>query len=108
MSDEINEPDVWSVYLLDCDGRLYAGIALDTGKRLAQHRSGSRGAKFTRGALRIELVYAVAVGDRSRALKIEARLKKLPRTAKLGIVAAQPDAAALCARLGIDTSCETV
>ena len=45
--DPATEP-TWYLYLIECrNGRLYAGIATDPQRRLADHAAG-RGAMFTR------------------------------------------------------------
>lgn len=93
----------WSVYLLDCDGRYYTGIALDPVKRLEQHRSGKQGAKFTRGAACIEMRYCVMAGSRSAALRVEARLKKQRRAVKQNIIDTQPGKEALFVLLRLET-----
>ncbi len=78
--------DLWHLYLLDCDGRLYTGISTDPARRLQQHRAaGSRAARFTRGAERLELIWYVEVGSRSLAQRAEYRLRRLPRRVKLAI-----------------------
>ena len=86
----------WYLYILDCDGRFYTGIATDPVRRLAEHRGGkSRGARFTRAARSHELVYSVPVGDRGLALRAEARVKKLRRAEKEVLVTRAPAADAL-------------
>lgn len=78
----------WSLYLVRTrDGALYTGIALDVGARLAQHETG-RGAKALRGRGPLRLEFATVVGARGAALRLEARVKRLPKTAKERIVAA--------------------
>ena len=75
--------DKWSVYLVRCkDDSLYAGVALDVDRRLEEHREGKRGAKYLRGRAPLELVLRRELGDRSLALKVELRIKKLSRKAK--------------------------
>ena len=75
--------DKWSVYLVRCkDDSLYAGVALDVDRRLEEHREGKRGAKYLRGRAPLELVLKRELGDRSLALKVELRIKKLSRKAK--------------------------
>lgn len=97
--DEANAP-VWWIYILDCDGRLYTGVTTDPDRRLREHRAGrSRAARFTRGAVSVELRYAVAVGGRSAALQAEHRLKRLPRQEKLALCGQSPSAADLLKRL---------
>ncbi|MCW5587228.1 MAG: GIY-YIG nuclease family protein [Chromatiales bacterium] len=63
------------------DGSLYTGISTDVQRRLAAHGA-SRGARRLRGRGPLELVYTQAVGDRSQALRIEYRVKKLSRAEK--------------------------
>lgn len=90
------------MYILDCDGRFYTGIATDPQRRLAEHRSGTtRGAKFTRAARSHALVYSVPLGDRSIALRAEARVKKLSRIQKEELVRIGPSRVMLLARLDL-------
>ena len=77
----------FSLYIVRCaDGALYTGIATDVDKRLAEHASGVRGAKFLRGRGPLEVVFAEAVGDRASALRLEHRVKRLTRAQKLELV----------------------
>lgn len=93
----------WHLYILDCDGRYYTGIATDPARRLAEHQGrGRRAARFTRAARSHALVYAIALGERGIALRAEARLKKLARRQKEGIVRASPSREALLALLGLE------
>ena len=92
----------WHLYMLDCDGRYYTGIATDPERRLAEHRGGSkRAAKFTRAARTHKLVYAILLGDRSTALRAESRVKKLTRAQKEVLLDARPDREQLLAMLGL-------
>ena len=50
-------------------------------RRLAQHEGG-RGAKNLRGKSPLQVVFQVAVGERSLASRLEARVKKLSRADK--------------------------
>lgn len=76
----------FSLYIVRCaDGVLYTGIATDVDKRLIEHASGA-GAKFLRGKGPLEIVFAETVGDRSSALQLEYRVKRLSREQKLEIV----------------------
>ena len=80
---------MWYLYILRCkDGSLYTGITTDVEKRLEAHHSG-KGAKYTRGRAPLELVYQESCGSHSNALKREAEIKKLPRTAKELLVKTQ-------------------
>ncbi|MBK9517669.1 MAG: GIY-YIG nuclease family protein [Anaeromyxobacter sp.] len=80
----------WRVYLLRCrDGSLYTGATNDLDRRVARHAAGE-GARYTRSRLPVVLVHQEQVGDRSAALRREAAIKRLPRAAKLALVAASP------------------
>jgi predicted GIY-YIG superfamily endonuclease len=62
------------VYLLRCgDGSLYAGIAKDLERRIAQHGRGAA-SKYTRSHLPVTLVWKRRVLSWSRALKEERRI----------------------------------
>jgi putative endonuclease len=102
MDNDETRPPSWWLYILDCDGRLYTGITTDPERRLQEHRAGrSRAARFTRGATSVELRYAVAVGERSLALRAEYRLKRLPRSEKLALCEQSPSVAELLERLAL-------
>lgn len=83
----------WSVYILRNErNALYTGISNDLPRRLAEHRAGGcRSARFTRGCTALELVYHCQLGDRSLALKVELRIKKLHKRRKEALVATTPD-----------------
>ncbi len=77
------------VYLLRCaDDSLYCGWTTDVQRRLAEHSSG-RASRYTRSRRPLELAVVVPVADRSAALREEARIKRLPRAAKVALVEAQ-------------------
>ena len=93
----------FSLYIVRCaDGALYTGIAADVDKRLAEHVSGVRGAKFLRGRGPLEVVFAETVGDRASALRLEHRVKRLTRTQKLALVRGERQLAELAARRQVD------
>jgi putative endonuclease len=74
------------VYLLRCaDGSLYCGWTTDVQRRLEAHRAGTA-SRYTRSRPPIELAAVFPVADRSAALREEARIKRLPRAAKLQLV----------------------
>jgi putative endonuclease len=74
------------VYLLCCaDDSLYCGWTDDVERRLAAHRAG-KASRYTRSRLPVELAWAIEVTDRSAAMREEARIKRLPRSAKLALV----------------------
>ena len=73
----------WAVYLLHCAGnKSYIGISPAPQERFAAHQSG-KGAAFTRANRPLLLAAIAWFEDRSAAASMEARLKALPRPAKL-------------------------
>jgi putative endonuclease len=76
-------PPVPYVYLLRCaDESLYCGWTTDVERRLAAHAAGTA-SRYTRSRRPVALAAVIEVADRSAALKEEARVKRLPRAAKL-------------------------
>jgi putative endonuclease len=76
-------PGMPGVYLLLCaDGSLYCGWTTDVQRRLVAHRKGTA-SRYTRSRRPIERSAIIPVADRSAALREEARIKRLPRSAKL-------------------------
>ena len=76
------------VYLLWCgpERALYCGWTTDVARRLEAHRRG-QGAKYTRSRADVELAAVIPMSDASAARREEARIKRLPRAAKLRLVA---------------------
>ena len=74
----------WFLYLIRCrNGRLYTGITTDVERRFEEHESGDKkGSKYLRGKTPLKLVMKKRVGDRSMALKIEAKVKNLSKIKK--------------------------
>jgi putative endonuclease len=78
-------PEAW-VYLLRCsDGSLYTGWTVNLERRLARHGSGA-GSRYTASRLPLKLELAIAMADRTAARREEARIKRLPRPAKLALL----------------------
>lgn len=72
----------WTVYILRCaDHTLYTGITNDLAARLKKHENGT-GAKYTKGRGPFTLAYAERLDSRSLALKREAAIKALDKSAK--------------------------
>lgn len=85
------------MYLARCaDGSLYCGVTTDVPRRLALHNAG-RGARYTASRRPVALAWREAAPSRGAALRREAALKRLPRSAKLALVArgSPPGSAAL-------------
>lgn len=72
--------------MVECrDGSLYTGWTTDLEARVAAHNEGT-GARYTRSRRPVRLVYWEEAPDRGAALRREAALKRLPRSAKLALV----------------------
>ena len=68
----------WFVYLVECaDRSVYCGVTTDVDKRLTVHNLG-KGAKYTRSRTPVKLVAASGAMNRSEALRLEHRIKRLP------------------------------
>lgn len=77
----------WKVYMLRCsDDTLYTGITTDLSKRLNEHNSSSKGAKYTKVRRPVELVYFECRYDRVDASKREYEIKQLSRCEKLELI----------------------
>ena len=100
--------DIYSVYMLRCaDGSLYTGIATDVSRRLQEHQSGPRGAKYLRGRGPLTLEFQQAVGDRGDASKVEYLVKNLAKVDKEEIVSGRKSLAELTARLQLNQASGT-
>jgi len=77
----------WYLYVVLCsDHTLYTGVTTDTTRRLDEHNTSPRGAKYTRTRRPVELVYSVAHENRSEAQKAEYKFKKLSREKKEEVI----------------------
>lgn len=75
------------VYLLRCaDDSLYCGWTTDVERRLGEHNAGTA-SRYTRSRRPVALAASFEAADRSAALREEARIKRLPRAAKLALIA---------------------
>ena len=94
---------VWHVYFVRTRfGSLYAGVALDVARRLAEHEHASRrGAKYLRSKGPLEIAYQAAIGDRALAMKVERCMKKLNKDQKENIVTTTPVGDELLQLLGL-------
>jgi putative endonuclease len=73
----------WYVYLLRCsDQSLYCGVTTDLIRRVKEHNTSSKGAKYTRVRRPVALAYSETALDRSAACKSEAAIKKLSKAKK--------------------------
>ena len=77
----------WYVYLVRCsDNSIYTGITVDIERRVIEHNTSKKGAKYTRTRQPVKLVYSETYPDRSTASKREAAIKKLSRKDKLSLI----------------------
>ena len=74
----------WYVYIVKCsDNSLYTGITVDLERRVEEHNTSNKGAKYTKSRRPVHLVYSETQHDRSSASKRESTIKKLSRSEKL-------------------------
>ena len=82
----MNEWENWIVYPVLCnDGTLYCGIAIDVEDRVEKHNQG-KGAKYTASRRPVYLVWWSKHMTKSNALRLELKIKKLPRYKKWEII----------------------
>ena len=75
------------IYILECsDTTLYTGITTDLERRVEEHNSSLKGAKYTKLRRPVALVYSEESEDRSSASKREYVIKKLSRKEKLELI----------------------
>lgn len=77
----------WFVYLLCCaDDTLYCGVCTDLERRVQEHNTSPKGARYTRARRPVALVWRREFVSRSEACQEEARIKGLTRAAKEQLV----------------------
>ena len=75
------------VYILECsDKSLYTGITKDVTKRISEHNTSIKGAKYTKARRPVKLVYEEPSLNRSTASKREYQIKKFTRLEKLQLI----------------------
>jgi len=78
---------MWYVYIVECvDNSLYTGITTDVERRVKEHNKSKKGAKYTKSRRPVTLVKSFEVADQSAALKLEYKIKQLPKDEKLNYV----------------------
>ncbi len=78
---------MWKVYIVKCsDDTLYTGITKDLDRRLFEHNSNEKWAKYTSIRRPVKLVYSSVWKDRSEASKEEIRIKSLTKKSKLELI----------------------
>lgn len=79
---------MYYVYIVECvDTTLYTGIATELERRIDEHNTSGKGAKYTRARRPVKLVYSEEYSDRSTASKREYEIKKkMSRIQKLKLI----------------------
>lgn len=76
----------WIVYILRCsDGSFYTGTTNGLEKRLISHNRGIA-SKYTRSRRPVTLLSTSLEMSRSEALRLEMKIKKLPKTKKIAFL----------------------
>lgn len=77
----------WELYIIQTKSKkLYTGITTDLDRRLKDHRSGKRGARFFRFSDPEKVLFREAHPNRSKATKRELEIKKMSRKEKLVLI----------------------
>ena len=75
---------MWYVYIVECsDFTLYTGVTTDLSRRIKEHNTSTKGAKYTRSRRPVKLISSLIVKDRSTALKLEHKIKSLKKRDKV-------------------------
>jgi putative endonuclease len=73
--------------MLKCsDETIYTGITTDLIRRVDEHNSSPKGAKYTRIRRPVELIYSESHIDKSSASKREYQIKQLSKIQKLSLI----------------------
>jgi len=74
---------MWIVYIVECsDNTYYTGITTDIDRRIIEHNTSPKWAKYTRWRRPVELIYTSNFENKSDASKEECRIKKLSKKDK--------------------------
>ena len=83
----MNKNQDWFVYILQCsDKTLYTGVTTDIERRIEEHNTGNKGAKYTAARRPVKLVYSEQLGSRSEAQQREHQIKSLTRQQKQQLI----------------------
>lgn len=84
----------WHVYILRCaDGTLYTGITTDLERRLKEHNSSDRGARYTRSRRPVRLAWSEEAESHAAASRREYDIRKMNRHGKLALLAGRGEPA---------------
>lgn len=83
----MSQNTIWWVYIVECsDSSLYTGVTTDVTRRVKEHNTTNRGAKYTRSRRPVRLKCQFPCASQSQALKEEHRIKKLSRAKKIKFI----------------------
>ncbi len=78
------------LYVVSCnDNTLYTGITTDVVRRVNEHNTSKKGAKYTQARRPVFLVYTKRFRSRSKASKEEYAFKQLSREEKMASIQKQ-------------------
>ncbi len=84
------DDQTWTVYIIQSEsGKLYTGITIDLERRLAEHKSRARGAKFFRPSSPRHVVFREVRRGRGDAQRREREIKGMSRVEKLELIRRQ-------------------
>ena len=79
-------------YIVRCsDNSLYTGITTDLVRRVNEHNTSPKGAKYTRGRRPVVLQYSETYNDRSSAMSREYQIKQLSKSQKEELINVRKD-----------------
>lgn len=82
---------MYYLYIVQCaDESLYTGITTDLARRIEEHNSSAKGAKYTSARRPVRLVFFAKYRNRSLASSQEFRIKSLSRSEKLALIENNP------------------
>lgn len=77
------------LYILKCaDATLYTGITTDLNRRIIEHNTSEKWAKYTRYRRPVEIIYSEQFENRSDASKREYAIKKMTKQQKEELIRA--------------------
>lgn len=77
----------WHVYIVCCkDNSYYTGITTDLSRRIDEHNSPKKGARYTRSRRPVELAYFEKATSRAVAARREHQIKKLTPAGKKQLI----------------------
>jgi putative endonuclease len=77
----------WHVYIVCCkDNSYYTGITTDLSRRIDEHNSPKKGARYTRSRRPVELAYFERAASRAVATRRENQIKKMTPAGKKQLI----------------------